>query len=288
MSFKTLHQFTVTVDKEVEETTTTTQDGKEITTKVKVKKAVPTVIVLKEPTRRERQEISLFSNVAYNEGINLGLLPKLVMTQKLSRDPTNPISGDDDKTLASMSSKLQELANDYIRLNAQSATESDEARERKEKLLLEYIALQKKVTDINTAYQSVFAHTAEQYSQNRSLIWLTLFLSYIKVAEGKYEPMFPGADFKAKEDRLGEMEDGGDEVYLKAVDKLSTYTMLFYFGRASKPEDFARIEEDWMKQTDADRLLKEQADKVAEAKVETVPVVADPSAAPVIEGTLAS
>lgn len=279
MSFKTLHQFTVTVDKEVEETTMTTQDGKEITTKVKVKKAVPTVIVLKEPTRRERQEISLFSNVAYNEGINLGLLPKLVMTQKLSRDPTNPISGDDDKTLASMSSKLQELANDYIRLNAQSSTESDEARDRKERLLLEYIALQKKVTDINTAYQSVFAHTAEQYSQNRSLIWLTLFLSYIKVAEGKYEPMFPGADFKSKEDRLGEMEDNADEVYLKAVDKLSTYTMLFYFGRASKPEDFMRIEEEWQKQADAERLLKEQAAKVAEA---AVPVV-DSSATLVVD-----
>ena len=285
MSFKILHQFTVTIDKEVEETTTTTQDGKEITTKSKVTKGVPYTIVLKEPTRRERQEISLFSNIAYNKGINLGLLPKLVMTQKLSKDPNNPISGDDDKTLASMSSKLQELANDYIRLNAQSSNETTEAMERKERLLLEYIALQKKVTDINTAYQSVFAHTAEQYSQNRSLVWLTLFLSYIKTAEGKYEPLFPGADFDAKEERLGEMEDSADPIYMKAVEKLSTYTMLYFFGRASKPEDFAKIEDEWMKQADADKLLKEQAAKIEisdPATIDTVPgPIAEPTAAQV-------
>lgn len=262
MSFKTLHQFTITVDREVKETLPPrVEDGKEITETITRVQPVQVNILLKEPSRREKQDLSLFQGIVYNEAIILGLLPRLMMTQKLSKDPANPISGDEDRTLAAMNTRLQELANDYIRLNAQSATPTEEDKARKEKLSREWSALQKKATDMETAYQSVFAHTAEQYSQNKVLTWLTLFLTYIKVGPEKYEPLFKGTDFKAKEEALGELEDAQDKIYLGAVEKLSTYWMLYYFGRASKPEDFARIEEDWIKEMEAAKKLKEEAEK---------------------------
>lgn len=261
MSFKILHQFIVNIDKEIEETTTRTENGKEITEKVKITKSVPHTIVLKEPSRREKQDLAMYNGIVYNEAINIGLLPRLIMTQKLSKDPGNPISGDDDKTLASMNAKLQELANDYIRLNSQSGEESEDQKERKIKLSVEYNALYKKVVDINTAYQSVFAHTAEQYQQNRALAWLTLFLTYIKIGD-KHEPMFPGADIKTKEDKLGDLEDSNDKLYMASLDKLSTYFMLYYFGRASNSAEFSKVEEQWNKEIEASKKMKEDAAKI--------------------------
>jgi hypothetical protein len=293
MSFKILHQFKITIEKDDFEVSTRTENGQEISVKTKVKKPIVVNVILKEPSRREKQDISLFKDISYSKAINLGLIPRLMMTQKLSKDPANPISGDEDKTLAAMNARLQELANDYIRLNAQSAEPTEEDKARKERLVMEYTALNKKATDISTAYQSVFAHTAEQYAQNRVLTHLTLFLTYIKVGPDKYEPMFKGTDFEAKEEALADLEDANDSIYLSSVEKLSTYWMLYYFGRASKPEEFAKIEEDWVKEVEAQKKLREEADKKEKelndattvikeevAKVDATPVPAPAPAAP--------
>ena len=279
MSFKTLHQFKVSFDKEDFDIVTRTENGQEISVKTKVVKPVLVTVVLKEPSRREKQDISLFRDIVYSEAINLGLLPRLVMTQKLSKDPANPISGDEDKTLAAMNARLQELANDYIRLNAQSTEATEEDKARKERLVIEYTALNKKAVDISTAYQSVFAHTAEQYAQNKVLTWLTLFLTYIKTGPEKYEPMFKGSDFKAKEEALADLEDTNDPIFVASVEKLSTYFMLYYFGRASKPEEFAKIEEDWAKEIEAQKKLKEEADKKEKELAEATTVVPSPAPA---------
>jgi hypothetical protein len=185
------------------------------------------------------------------------------MQQKIGRDATNPLSEDEDKNLAAMNSRLQELSNDYIRLNANHAAETDEQKERKQRLLLEYTVLHKKVEDINTAYQSVYAHTAENYMQTKTLSWLTLFLTYKLGAAGmsKPEPFFAGADFVAKEEHAADLEDSKDALYEAALTKLPTYWMLFLFGRANKPEDFARIEEEWEKQVELSRKADEEAEK---------------------------
>lgn len=279
MSFKILHQFTVTIDREVEEVSTRTENGQEITTKKKVVQPVQVPIVLKDPSRREKQDLSLFQSITHNDAINLGLLPRLIMIQKLAKDANSPISGDDDKTLAALGSRLQELANDYMRIKAQSGPETEEDKARMDRLTVEYMALQKKATDINSAYQSVFAHTAEQYVQGKMLTWLTLYLTYVKKGPDKYEPLFTGADFKAKEEHMGEMEDAEDKLYLTAIDKLPTYWMLYLFGRASKPEEFTKVEEEWKKQMEAAKKLDEEqaAQDAAKSATPAAPPVSEPA-----------
>lgn len=278
-SFKTLHSFVVNIDKEVTEVTTTEENGQKVTRESKTTKSVPHTIVLKEPSRRERQDLSLFQGVMYNEAISKGLLPKVVMQQKVGRDAASPLSEDEDKNIAAMNARLQELSNDYMRINANREPDNDELKARKDRLLLEYSALYKKVEDLNTAYQSVYAYTAENYMQTKTLSWLSLFLTYLKTTpDAKPEPMFPGTDFATKEEKAGDMDDIGDALYKAALEKLPTYWMLYLFNRANKPEDFARIEEEWAKQLAAAAKMKEEADAV-KAKA----VVASPTPAPVPE-----
>jgi hypothetical protein len=262
MSFKTLHSFTVNLDREVTETSTREEDGQTVTTSKKVTKPVPHTVVLKEPTRPEKQALALFQQVTYNEAITLGLLPKVIMQQKLAKDANSPLSGDEDKNIAAMNQRLQELSNDYMRLSANHEPETDELKARKAKLALEYSILAKRVEDLNTAYQSVYAYTAENHMQVKALSWLMLFLTYIKAApDAKPEPLFTGADFAAKEQRAADMEDAGDDLYKAVMDggKLSLYWQLYLFGRANKAEDFVEIEDQWRKQVEAAEKMKEEA-----------------------------
>ena len=191
--------------------------------------------------------------------------------------------------MSALSVRLQELEADYLRLNSATATDTLESKERKEKILLEYLVLRKKIEDMNTAYQSVYAHTAENYTQTKMLTWLTLFLTYVKdptnLSDSVPRPMFLGNDYDAKEEKLGELEDAEDPLYLKALEKLPTYWMLYLFGRANKPEDFKDIEEGWENEKklreEMEARAKVEAEKAAAAAVVPPPaVVAAPVATP--------
>ncbi len=268
MSFKTLHSFTITLDRTVTETAVREENGQKITVETKVVKPVEHVVLLKEPSRREKNELALFKDVTYGDAISKGLVTKLKMQQLLGRnDPTNPLSEAEDKNLTALNRRLTDLSNSYMQLNGKEVTPSKEVEDRKAEILLEWGVLQQKALDLNGAYQSVYAHTAESYTQTKMLMWLTLYLTYIKEA-GATEPraLFPGADYAAKENVMADLEDTSDPLFAKvtADGKLSTYWMLFLFGRAGSPEDYKAIEEDWAKE----KAMKEEAEAKLKAAEE--------------------
>ncbi len=287
-SFRTLHSFVVNLDQEVTETATRIEGGQTITTSSKVTKSVPHTIVLKEPGRKERQDLSLFQARMYSEAINLGLLPKLVMQQKVGKDSTSPLSEEEDRNIAAMNVRLQELSSDYQRLGADTTNDTEEIKARRQRLLIDYGVLYKRVMDLNTAYQSVYAYTAENYQLTKTLSWLSLFLTYVKAApEAVPVPLFAGSDFAAKEERAGDMEDSGDALYKAALkdDKLSTYWQLYLFNRASKTEEFVAWDEQQAKDAAIAVKIREEAAKVAAEKVVIKAVEPDvtPAAPQVVE-----
>lgn len=262
MSFKTLHSFTVSLNKEVEKIVSRVENGQEITIKSKVTEPVPFVICLKEPTRRERQELSLWYGKNYNEALTVhGLSPRVLMVQKFLKDPSSPLSQDDDKNLAKIYDRMEELKNDIVRINA--IPDNDLTKDKKDKLLTEFISLQKKAIDVESCYQSLFAHTAENFAQNRAVSWLAIMLSYVKKGENNYEALFQGKDFAAKEECLYELEENKDELFQKYIDKLSTFWGLYFMGNTTSPEDFKKLEDEFNKQmAEKERVEKE----VLEAK----------------------
>jgi hypothetical protein len=247
MSFKTLHSFTVNIDQEVDQIETSNENGQEVTRKSKVSKSVPHVIDMKELTRKEKQSLSLWYGQAYTEAIkDHGLAPKMLLIQKFSRDPESPLSQSEDKNLGKMYDRLNELENDLIRMNA--LPDNDDTKERREKTWLDVQILKKKIIDIESSYQSLFAHCAENYAQNRAITWLVLFMSYLNKGGENRVAFFEGKSFEDKENILDTLEDKNDILYTSAIEKLSTYWALYYLGHAAKPEDFKKIEEDLTKQ----------------------------------------
>lgn len=283
MSFKILHQFPITVDKEVEETSTTTlPDGKEVTTKQKVVKTVQITIVLKEPTRREKQDVSLHQTIRYNEAINLGLLPKLIMTQKLAKDSSSPITGGEDKILKALQVQLATLSEDYQRLELLPKPLSDEDQAKKDKVESDWFTAYNKAANINASYQTVFAHTAEQYAQGKVLMWLSLNLTYLKVGPEKYEPLFAGADLAAKENSLDTLEESKDKIYFAAVEKISNCWLLYFMGHANDAADFTAQEERWKRERE---IAEARTAKVSREPVMEETPAATPEPAALVEAT---
>ncbi len=277
MSFKILHQFTVDIDKEVSETISREENGKTITETTKSVKPTPQLIILKEPSRPEKNELALFQQVSYNKAITMGLLPQVVMQQKIGQEQVAPLSEEEDKAAAQITNRLTELANEFIELNAQTEGETTEQAEKRRALLNEYVLLQKRAVDVNIAYQSVYAHTAENYKHTKTLTWLIFHLTYVKVGD-KYESMFPGADFAAREAKSFELEDSADPLFAKSLDRLSQYWMLYLFGQAAKSEDFVKYDEVQAKRKAAEQKIREEAEKVkaateTETKIEPKPEV---------------
>ena len=267
MAIKRLHSFNINVSREVEEVSTSIQDGKEITVKSKVTKEVPITFIIKEPNRRERQDLSLFYGVAYNEALEKKLMPKVLLVQKVLRngDSDSPLSLDEDKNLAKMYDLINEYRNDFIRLN--SLSDSDEQKKKKEDVLTNYLTIQKKIIDVESSYRSLFAHTAETYAQNKAITWLVLNLTYKVNDKSEEEVYFIGKSFEDKENFLFDLEEKNDEIYFKVVDKLSTYCSLYFLGQATKPEDFQKIEEQIKKEAELAETVKEK--EVKETKIDT-------------------
>jgi hypothetical protein len=245
MAFKILHSFVVNLDKEVEKTETRTENGQEITVKTKVKEPVPHTIVFKEPTRREKQELSLFYGTSYNEALDKKLWPKILVVQKYLKDPTSPLSQNEDRNLSALYSQLDSLRNDHLRLS--TLPESDEQKTKLKEVTMQYIAVRQRAEDIESAYSSLFAHTAENYAQDQAIQWEIFNLFYLQTGD-KYEPLFKGANFEEKQTYMFDLEDKNDELYFASINKMSLYAGLYFMGRAVTPDDFKKLEEELAKQ----------------------------------------
>lgn len=290
-SFRTLHSFAVVLEKEITETSVREENGQKITVESKVKKPLDYTVLLKEPSRREKTELALFKDVTYGEAVKKGLIPKVLMQQILGKgDATNPLSENEDKNLEALNKRIADLANEYIRLNgntSEPAEDTEERKARRAQVLQEWITLQNKAIDLNAAYQSVYASTAEHYTQTKMLTWLSLFLTYVKdptlPSDSVPRPLFPGGDYAAKDAVLADLEDAQDPLLMKVLEKLPSYWMLYLFGRATTPEDFKNIEEDWAKEKALrDEAAKEKTDK-KEVEPKTDPVAAPTEAVPPVD-----
>lgn len=288
MSFKPLHTFKVSITREEKVTTTRMEGDKEIAVTEPKVQTVLVPIVLKEPTRKEKAEVALFNSIQQSRAVDMGLLPKVVMIQKLSKDGNNPLTGEEDSTLRELNTQLADMTKRSVRMGFDPKSEADQ--EARARLNTDIFIAQNKVAAITEAYQSVFAHTSEVYAQHRVLTWLILHLSYLKTAPDRYEPLFPGTSFDSREDKLGEMEDAKDPIYMAAIQQLSTCWMWYLYGYASDAAGFTELQ---AKQDEIDKQLAEirrqqeelQAAKVVETPAAEAPVAEltapDPVPAPV-------
>ncbi len=236
---KVLHQWEVTIEKEVEETTSEQINGQYVTVTRKVTKPVATKMALKQPTRRELRKAELFYGKEFNHFVTSGFLPRAIMVNKYL-DISGGIMSEKERTrIAELISKRVGLEGDLVR-----ATNEPEAV--KNELRNKLVSVNTQLMDLNSANEASFSQTAETKAQSQLTSWFCFFFTFID-RNGKWHPYFEGDTFEQKEEFMWKLEEAKDKFYETAVDKISLYVDLFNRG-LNTPEQFKAIEEELTKQ----------------------------------------
>ena len=249
-NIKVLHQWEISIEKEIEETVPEIVNGQEVKVTRKVKKPVVTKMALKQPTRRELREAELFYGKEFNKFVTMGFLPRSILVNKHLDLTGGVLSGKERDHVSKLTMRYSELEKDLIR----ALNEPEEVRT---KIQGEMASIKTEISNLNAANESVFSQTAEVKAQNQLAQWFSFNLIYVE-RNSKWEPYFEGDTFEKKEEFMWSLEEKSDEFYVKSIQKILTYIHFYNMG-ANKPEQFKLIDEELKKQFDSKKEVKEPA-----------------------------
>lgn len=248
MSKKTIHEFTVNKEEEVEEETTSEVKNKETgeiekVTKTKtVKKEIPYTIRIASPSRRQVEDADMEFSIEMSKCIKKGILTKAMLAKKYS-DSGGLLSEEDSAELVRLYRELAELQNSLGRsMSKKKKTEKEKQKETE--LTDSFAEVRKRIVDLETSYQNVFNHTADTKAQNKTILWYVLNLSYISSPDEEERPLFAGETSEQKEESYYKLDEEGDEIYELAKEKLMTFISFWYFSQNASEEEFKNLEKD--------------------------------------------
>ncbi len=254
MTTTIIHEWNISIDREVDETTTEVRDGQPVTVTRKVKKPIITKMALKRPTRREMRQAELFYGKRFNHFVNEGFLTVPIMTNKQQNLTGDLLSVKDKERIETLRSLSVKLDNDLARA-------VNETAEVKEKLQAELSTARTQLLDIYSANQAVYSQTAEKRAERDLNDWFAYNLTLID--RGGWQPYFEGKTFEEKEESMWKLEESNDPFYTVAVTKISTYVQFFNMG-LDTTEKFKLAEEELQRQLDSGKP-KVEAPPAAEA-----------------------
>lgn len=248
MSKKEIYSFQISKEEEVEEESTSNKKNKEtgemekVTTTKTVKKEVPYTITIYQPSRRQIEDADMEFSVEMSKCIKRGILTKAMLAKKYS-DSGGLLSEEDSSTLIRLYRELGEIQNSLGKLSAKKNKNSSE-KKKEEELTESFAETRRSIVDLEQTYQNLFNHTADTKAQNKAILWYMLNLSFVKDQFDDENPLFPGANNEEKEDSYYELEEGGDEIFDLAKEKLMTFVSFWYFSQNPSQEEFQSLEEE--------------------------------------------
>ena len=247
---KEIYSFEVNLEKEVEKKTEKviidkdTKQEKKISVNEKVIEKEPVRVILKEPNRRQIEEADMEYSIEMSQCVKRGILTKAMLAKKYS-DSGGLLAEEDAKTLTSKYADLSKLQTDFTRLNTKTTKKNPEENKTKEAEIIGKIAeVRREIVDMETAYASLFNHTADTKAQNRVILWYVLNLTYIVRGEEDPEEFFPGQTFEEREQAYYDLDEAGDELYNLIQAKIATFVSYWYFTSGVTREELAQLDKD--------------------------------------------
>ena len=244
-----IYSFEVELEKEVEKKIEKviidkeTKKEKKVSVNEKVIEKEPIRVIIKEPNRRQIEEADMEFSIEMSQCVKRGILTKAMLAKKYS-DSGGLLAEQDAKVLTSKYADLAKFQTDFTRLNTK-ATKKNKKEETKEAEIIGNIAeLRREIVDMETAYASLFNHTADTKAQNRVILWYVLNLTYIARGEEDPELFFQGETFEEKEQAYYDLDEVNDELYNLIQGKLATFISYWYFTAGVTQEDLKQLDKD--------------------------------------------
>lgn len=269
-AIKLLHEWTVSVNREVDETTSETINGQTVQVTRKVKKDISTKFAIKIPTRKELKAAELFYGKEFNRFFSMGFMPRSILVNKHMDLSGGVISEKERNHIADLLKKSSDLESDLFRIST-----TGEEQDTKKIIEAKLAAIRTEIVNLQVANESVFSQTADARAQSQLNTWFALFLILIE-KNGKWTQYFKGDTFEEREENMFELEESNDELYLKAVPEISRCVNIFISG-GDTVEKF-KLSLQWLNKESEKHIsnLKEESQNtpVEEKKLETEEVKA--------------
>ena len=246
-----LYSFKIKDSKEVAEKTKEKRknaDGveEEVEITKKVNKEIPYTIIIKEPTRRELEEADMEYSIEMSRCIKKGILTKAMLAKKYS-DTGGILSESDAKKLMDLYSELSELEGEFTKKTLAQRNVKKMSKKAKEDIsvLSSRVAMVRRdIVTLESAYQTLFNHTADTKAQNRIILWYIANLTHFKTEGADPEPLFEGKTFEEKIDSYYIKDEQEDSLFQLAAGKLASIVSYWYFSNEPEKEDFDKIIDD--------------------------------------------
>jgi len=216
-----------------------------------VAEEVPVKIIVKKPTRTQIEDGDMFYSIWLNKFIKMGLLTRSMLA-KQHVDLGGTLNQDEKQRFASLYLKLYEKQQQVIRYSAKDRDNlTVNEAERLDKAVSDLAVVRKEIADYEAAQASVFDHTADVKARNRAITWFLLHLTYFKKGAAEEAPLFEGLDYEEKYDSYQEQDEGGDEIFSLAIDRLSSIITIWYMSGIQSQDDFEAVLEEINDEADA-------------------------------------
>ena len=277
MAQKEIYSFTTEINESKEVSEVKKEKNKdtgkleEVTISKKKNVAVRYRVIIKQPNRRQMEEADMEYSIEMSKCIKKGILTKAMLAKKYS-DLGGMMTEDDALQLNKNYAKIGELQTDYQRLVAKSKkSEKDLAMIKS--LLLELTEVRSTIVNLETAYSTLFNHTADTKAQNRAIMWYIVNLSYFQEEDAEGDPinLFEGvsADEKLEQYYIFD-EEGKSEIFNSIKNKLTTFVSYWFFSNQASKEDFDSLNDEIEGEDDSPELAEEEEEEEETASVEAV------------------
>jgi hypothetical protein len=251
MSDKEIYSFSTEVKQTKEISETKTEVNKETgkSEKFTVSKTVevPTRyrIIIKQPNRRQMEEADMEYSIEMSRCIKKGILTKAMLSKKYS-DLGGMMTEDDALELNKHYARVGELQTDYQRLQSKENKSADDLSLIRQ-VLVDLTETRTSIVNLETAYSSLFNHTADTKAQNKVIMWYVVNLTYFKEEESEEAPkaLFEGvsADEKLEQYYVFD-EQGKSEIFNNIKNKLTTFVSYWFFSSSTDKTEFDNLNED--------------------------------------------
>lgn len=220
-----------------------TEEGENNTKIVRtIEETEPNKIIFKNPSRQEREEADLVYAVEYGRCVRAGVLTAPLI-QKLydEKEKSGILSDNFTSRYLKLYEKFFEVQNAFTKLELKE-NKSPEDESKLKDLGAEFANIRGELQTLESSRNNLFQNTAETKAQNKTITWLTLFLTYIQEPGKEVEPFFKGESYEEKMNYYDKLIEDGDDFAIRVVDRMGFFVSLWYLRKIGTKEEFAEIE----------------------------------------------